>query len=151
MDSARDAAHKKFKIADHILTQTYPLVKDPKLLLAVIQNIHDCLLLGVSAILEHERRAKRAPAYSESFESKMITFTQHVVPALRIPREYIRFIHEIREIVKEHRESPVEFIRDRKFVIADNEYHLTKLSTEQLRPVLEKTKSFMSVMDRLTQ
>ena len=36
---ARDKAKRHVKIADHMLTQTYPLIQDPKLLIAVMDNI----------------------------------------------------------------------------------------------------------------
>ena len=35
----REISKKKIFLADHILTQTYPLLKDPKLLLATTENI----------------------------------------------------------------------------------------------------------------
>jgi hypothetical protein len=34
----RDKAVEKIKIADHMLFMTYPLVKDPKLLMSILEN-----------------------------------------------------------------------------------------------------------------
>ena len=59
----RELAKQKIKVADHIISVTYPLVKDPKLLLGVLENIHSALMHCISAILEYDRLFKRIPPF----------------------------------------------------------------------------------------
>ena len=51
----RDQAVKHIKTADHMVSVTYPLVKDPKLLVAVIDNIFLALTNSMTAILHFDR------------------------------------------------------------------------------------------------
>ena len=60
-EEIRDKAIKNIKIADHMLTQTYPLVKDPRLLLTVLENVFLSLTNAIGALLYFERLYKRVP------------------------------------------------------------------------------------------
>ena len=56
-EELRDMARKKIQIADHMLTMTYPMIKDPKLLLAVMENIFLALTNSIAASLLNEIKA----------------------------------------------------------------------------------------------
>ena len=58
---SRDNAKKKIQIADHMLGVTYPLVKDTKLLVVIMENIFLAYTNAMAAILYHERLFKRIP------------------------------------------------------------------------------------------
>ncbi|MBR9693204.1 hypothetical protein GOV07_04745 [Candidatus Woesearchaeota archaeon] len=150
MDSfiaASDVARKKTRVADHILTQTYPLVKDPKLLIAVLQNLYDAVGMGIEALLEYEASRDRLPTLPETFDARLVLFRQHLVPRYDMPAEFLRFVGELRETINEHRKSPVEFIRRGEFVICDEGYRIRTLNTEQLKRYLLKTKAFIGFME----
>ena len=67
----REISQKKILLADHILTQTYPLLKDPKLLIAAVDNIFLAYSNSMGALLHYERLFKRVPSFTDNFESKM--------------------------------------------------------------------------------
>ncbi len=149
MDSfvaAWEAARQKARVADHILTQTYPLLKDPKLLVAVLQNLVEAVDKGLHALLAYEHAMKRFPPPGETFESRLTAFRHHLAPRYGVPRELLRFISELQETVKEHRESPVEFVRKSKFVICDNNYRLRTLTEQGMKEYVRKTKEFLELM-----
>lgn len=124
-----------------MLTQTYPLVKDPKLLLGVLQNIIDAVDNGVHALLLQES------LIGASFEERMMLFKRNLVRKHRIPDAFLRFIGELQEINKEHKRSPIEFARKERFVICDESYRLRTLNAEQLRRHIEKAKAFVGMVE----
>ena len=88
--TAREEAIKKLKIADHMLTITYQLVQDPKLLLAVLDNIYTAMEKAMSSVLYYERLFKRIPPFPENFEAKLIMFKTRVQPKYKINNDYLK-------------------------------------------------------------
>ncbi len=145
--AARDEARKRLTAADHILTQTYPLLRDPKLLLAVLQHLHEALESGMLALLGHEAGAKRIPTVPEDRAARLSLFRQHVVPRYGVPNDFLRLMGEVRETLEEHRKSPVEFVRKGEFVICDEGYRVRTLTVEQLKRHLVRAKAFLGFME----
>ena len=140
---ARAKAQEKFKVADHMLTQTYPLVKDPKLLVAVMENLFLALTNAMASVLYYERTFKRIPPFVENFENKFDLFKQKCVPRYKLNKEYTQLISRIKEAVLAHRTSPVEFTREGNFVICSDNYKLKTISVEQIKQYIGQTKTFL--------
>ena len=136
-------ASRTFKIADHMISVTYPLVKDTKLLLAILENIHITLQSCVSALVYHDRYFKRLPPFQETFESKFNMFRMKCVPNYNIKKSHIELIQTIQSLIKEHKSSPIEFIRKDKFVICSDHYNIKTLSLKDIREYISQTKYFM--------
>jgi hypothetical protein len=140
---ARQKAHEKFKIADHILTQTYPLVKDPKLLIAVMENLFLSLTNAIGAVLYYERTFKRIPPFVDNFENKFELFKTKCVARHGLNKEYVELISAVKDAVIAHRKSPVEFARKENFVICNDNYKLKTISFEQIRKYIDLTQTFL--------
>ena len=95
----REKAKKNLKIADHMLGVTFPLVKDTKLLLAVIENIFLSYTNAIAAILYFERAFKRIPPFQETFESKLNMFRERCVEKYKIDKSYLTEVQDIRDII----------------------------------------------------
>ena len=147
---ARDNAVKKLNIADHMLTMTYPLVQDPKLLLAVLKNIFSAMESAMSSVLHYERLFKRIPQFQESFESKLTVFKSRVQPKYSINEEYVKILYELREIIVEHKHSPVEFARKDKFVICSDNYKMKAISVPEIKNYISKAKTFIQATNFIT-
>lgn len=141
--TAREEAIKKLKIADHMLTITYQLVQDPKLLLAVLDNIYTAMEKAMSSVLYYERLFKRIPPFPENFEAKLIMFKTRVQPKYKINNDYLKTIEELREIIVEHKRSPVEFARKDKFVICSDNYKMKTISTSEIKKYVAVAKLFI--------
>lgn len=144
---ARHKARKRLKIADHMITMTYPLVKDSKLLLAVLENLFLALANSMASVLYYERLFKRIPPFHDTFESKFNMFRAKVVPRYKIDTKYVSMINEIKDIIVLHKKSPVEFTRKDKFVIASEGYKLKTISVSQIRQFIENSKKFINEME----
>ncbi|NQU98149.1 hypothetical protein HQ533_01670 [Candidatus Woesearchaeota archaeon] len=146
---ARDKARKNISVADHMLIMTFPLVKDPKLLLAVLENIYSALSNAMSSLVYYERTFKRIPQFQDTQESKFNVFKDRLVERHNINKEYLRLIQEVREILLEHRRSPVEFSRGDRFVICSSNYRMKTISVEDIKKYIAKTRLFVADMERL--
>ena len=138
-----EKANQKLKIADHMIFMTYPLVRDNRLLLSIIQNIFLALTNAMSSILYYERLFKRIPAFNDNFDSKFTIFRTKCVDRLNIDKKYIKLISEIKEIIVEHKKSPVEFERNNKFVICSSTYRMRTISIEEIKKYITETRMFI--------
>jgi hypothetical protein len=145
----REEAKKKLKVADHMLTMTYPLVQDNKLLLAVMQNIFLALTYAMGSILHYERTFKTIPPFQDNFSSKFNMFRAKIVDRYKIDKQYVDFIEEVKDVIVQHKESPVEFVRKDRFVICSDDYKMKTISTETMKEYLYKTKSFLIIASKI--
>ncbi len=143
----RGEARQKLKNADHLITMTYPMVMDNKLLMAAVENLHQALELSISSVLQYERLFKRIAPFHEEFPSKLNAFIQGIMPNYHIDKSYLKLIQDIDDLVKAHRKSPVEFARKDKFVIASESYELRQLTHQSVKDYLEKSKRFIQDME----
>ncbi len=149
VEEAREKALRNLKIATHLLTQSYPLLQDPKLLLAVLQNLFLAMAHAMTAILAHEREWKRIPAFSDNFDARFDLLKLKVAPRQKIPAEQLQMILDIRALVSAHKEASVTFARKDAFVICEEGYRLKTLTVQDMKTMLAKTKVFIQQMERI--
>jgi len=138
-----ELAKKKIHLADHILTQTYPLIQDPKLLLVVVENIFLALTNAMGAILYYERLFKSIPPFQDNFSSKFNMFREKIVNRYNIPKEEVKLIQEIKDIILQHKKSPVEFIKKNQLVICSGDYNMRTISIDIMKNYLNQAKNFV--------
>lgn len=146
----RAISRKKIGIADHMLTQTYPLIQDPKLLLAVLENVFLALANSMGAILHYERLFKRIPPFQDNFDSKYNMFRAKIVDKYGIERKYVEVINEVKDMIVQHRKSPVEFTRKDKLVICNGDYKMKTISVDNIKQYIADTKEFIVMAQRIT-
>ena len=139
----REAAKKKIQLADHILTMTYPIVNDGRLLVAVAENIFLALTNTMGSVLYYERLFKRVPPFHDNFSSKF-NLSKEYAEKENIDAGYLRLIQNMKEIIVKHKKSPVEFTRKDQFVICNGSYKLHTISVSELKDYVAKAKSFLS-------
>ncbi|MFH1308327.1 MAG: hypothetical protein ABIH72_05735 [archaeon] len=128
-------ASKHLQTADHMTYITYPLIKEKRLLLKILSELHISVINIVNSILQYEYYYKRIQIYSDA-RSNFEEFKDKCAPRYNITVEQVKKILEIIKIAERHKNSPFEFIKDDKIVImTDN------MQTETL--TLEKTKGFL--------
>ena len=139
----RSAANKKLQLADHILTMTYPLVKDPHLLLSSIENLFLAFSYGMGSVLHYERIFKRIPPFPDNFTSKFELFEDKCAKKYSIDREYLKIIKDLRDIIIAHKKSPMEFSRNERFVICNGDYRTRTISLNEVKSYVQKAKLFI--------
>ena len=128
-------AEKNLRTIDHIIYVTFPLIKDKRLLLKVIQEIKDVITNCITSILQYEYLYKRVSLYRDSREN-FKTFTEKCAQRYNIRKDEIKLILELFEFVEKHKKSPFEFVKDEKIVILSENSKPTTIT-------LEKTKEFL--------
>ena len=139
----RDAARKKLQLADHILTMTYPIVKDPHLLLSSVENLFLAFSYGMGSVLYYESTFKRIPPFSDNFASKFELFRDKCAKRYNIPEEQLKIIKDLGEIIVAHKKSQVEFSRKENFVICMDDYRMRAISLNEVKSYIEKAKLFI--------
>jgi len=142
-------AKKHLHTADHMLTITYPLIKDPKLLLAVTDNVRKAAEGIIETMLEYERLYRRVPPYVDNFAAKFELFRNKVSAKYNFDNDFIIMVKEIVEIVNAHKNSPMEFTRKEKFVICNKQYATKTISAEDLKKYIAKLKLYHKVSDNV--
>ena len=128
-------AEKNLRTIDHIVYVTFPLIKDKRLLLKVIQDIKGVVTHCITSILQYEYLYKRISLHRDSREN-FKTFTEKCAVKYNISKEEIRLFMELAEFVEKHKASPFEFVKEERIVILSENSKPTTLT-------LGKTKEFL--------
>jgi len=145
----RDKALQKIKVADHMIFMTYPVLKDPKLLLAIVENVFASLDYGVGALLHHERLFKRIPPFNDTFSSRLEVFKNKMIPKYNFSRNYISLITDVKSILSEHKSSPVSFIRKDKFVICSPTYSMKTIDVNLVKKYIFESKILLNQINKI--
>jgi hypothetical protein len=145
----REKAKRNLQVADHMIYMTYNIVKDPKLLLAIMENIFLALTHSMSSVLYYERLFKKVPPFTDNFESKFTIFKERCAPKFKVEKEYLNLIREVKDIILEHKKSPVEFVRKDRFVICNGNYKMKTISVDQIKKYISQTKTFVGKMNQI--
>jgi len=135
------AAEKKIQIVDHMIYVTFPLIKDKRLLLKILQEIKNAVMGCISSILHYEYLYKRITLYKNP-KSNFKIFIEKCTPRYQITKEEINLILELFDFIEKHRESPFEFIKDDKVIILSNDLNPKTLT-------IEKTKEFLILVKNI--
>jgi len=147
--AAKEKAKQYLDNADHILSITYPLVKEPKLLVAAMDNIYLSLLHTINASLHFERAMKRIPPFHDSFENKVEIFKRDFIKKYNLKSDYIKLIMQINNLLENHKKSTMEFPRKDVFVICTNDYSIKTLSMDEMKKIVAETKNFLRDVDAI--
>jgi hypothetical protein len=135
-------ANKKLKLADHIAYVTYPLLKETKLLLTILENTNKSLILALNAYLHYDHLYKRISHIPESLGDKLDIFERSSAKRYNL-EGYKQLILEINEILKKHKDAPVAFVKKDKLVICSKNYKIKTLEIEDAKMYLSKAKPFI--------
>ena len=139
----REAAAKKLSVAEHLLTVTYPMVKDPKILLAVMENLYEALENGMDSLLQHDLQFKKIEVVPQDFNTRYTLFKEDVAKRHNIENKQAKLIGLARDVLHSHKESPVEFAHKEKFVICTDEYKTRTLTPETVKEQVMQAKDFL--------
>ena len=135
-------ANRKLRLADHMAYITYPMLKETKLLLTVLDNLDKSLKAALNAYLYYERLYKRISPYPEDLKTKLDIFERSAAKRYNL-QNYSKLIIEIHNILKKHKESPVAFVKKDKLVICNRDYRMKVLEISDVKNYLSKAKPFI--------
>lgn len=144
-------AEEKLKIADHLLSTTYLVVKEPKLLVSVIENIFRAIDLSIVAVLAYEKHFKNIPNYGQTFEECSEMFRRKIMPKYSLSSEFLEFAQHMKEMVDEYKKTSTAFTKKQTFVIADNDFNVRLLTEPEVKKTLAKAKILITHILAITE
>ena len=76
-------------------------------------------------------------------------FKEKCAQKYNFSREQIIFIQDIKDIIIQHKKSPVEFTRKDSFVICSDNYNMEIISIDKIKGYLSKAKLFIHEIDNI--
>lgn len=145
----RENALRHIQIADHMLSVTYPLLKDPKLLITITSNIYESIHENIRSLISYEIMFKRINDPGTTFEQELRAIT-HLVHKYQLDKTIITTFQELNMILKEHKESPMEFSRKETFVMYTDNDGVKTISPQTIEKYLEQAKKIQDEIRRIT-
>ncbi len=133
---------RKLMTADHLVSITYPLVKDNRLLLTAADNLFGAAKNLMVSLLHYDEAFKRIPHFREEYDSMLYWFRSRCMPYYGLSREYTAATDDLRVLLDEHKASTVEFSRKDGLVICSDSYRIRKITVAQL-------KSYVGILKRM--
>ena len=148
-------AKKKYLSAEHMVSVTYGITKDPKILISVLNDCFNAVSNAMDAILALETSygiiSGAAASPDGDFDEKISLFVSSVAPSLCIEKKHIDLIKTLHDYVSGHRNSPIEFSKDGAFIICDDEYKMKTIDLEDTIKLVSESKSFINLTDTLVK
>jgi hypothetical protein len=135
-------AASMLQTADHMLYMTYPLVKEKRLLLKILNETYLVVLSIVNAILQYEYVYKRVNLYKTA-EENFSVFKNRCAPKYEISPGQVQKIKEIFDLAEKHKKSPFEFVRNNKVVIMTNALKTDTITVEKMKEFLILSKDIL--------
>lgn len=143
-------ANNAFRTADHLAYVSYPLLRENRLLLIITKNLFTAALKAVDVILYYEKMHKRLNVVPLDFDSKIMIFEKNLAQRMNIKSGVCKVIRDLRFIVNEHKESPIEFSRKEKFIICNDDYtSMRTIDIDVIKSYIVVMREFVNTVNRL--
>lgn len=93
-----DEAEKAISTADHLAYVTYPMVRETKLILNVIDHLYNAVDKSMKAILHYDCYYKRIPMFDEDFRNQFRILKDKCARRYKISDKELKTIYDLREI-----------------------------------------------------
>ena len=138
-----EAGRRHLRTADHLVSITYPLVKDNKLLITALENLISAGKNLMASMLHYEQAFKRVPRFQEDFDSMVQLFRFKCTPNYNLSRDYGASMDELKVLAENHRTSTVEFTRGDGLVMFSDSSNFRKVTHTQLRSLIGTMKRML--------
>lgn len=137
-----EKAKKSLKIADHLTYMTFPVVRENRLLLKILEEISNSIISTINSILQYEYLYKRIKLYSNAKDNFEIF--KKLTPKYSINQEQLNKIIEILSLAEQHKSSSFEFVKNDKVVIMTNNLNHKTLTIDKTKEYITETKNFLN-------
>ncbi|MFC1686189.1 hypothetical protein ACFLZZ_04195 [Nanoarchaeota archaeon] len=136
-----EEAKRLLRIADHMCYITYPVLKEKRLLIKILEQINLALRKTISSIIEHEYLQKRI----KKFDDPKLNFDTFIecCPKYGIESSQINIIKKVAYIMDLHNKSPLEFVRKDAFIIMTDNLQTEQITLERVKIFLQASKKVL--------
>ncbi|MGM5481792.1 MAG: hypothetical protein ACQESE_05285 [Nanobdellota archaeon] len=140
-------ARRSLDAAEHMRSVSYPLAEDPKIFLGVVRKLYDChksilsllLVAGECSVSIRECDLMPEKNFSMSFRKASETAKKENI----LEDDDLSLLSAVHDIILKHENSPVEFQRKQSFVMCDEEYGASQLTSAQAKGFSMRTKEIL--------
>ena len=143
------AGRQQLRTADHLVSITFPLVKDNKLLLAALESLSAAAISLMASLLHYEEAFKRIPHFKEDHDSMIYWFKSKCVPRYGLSNDYRAITAELKLLHDEHMASAIEFSRKDCLVICSDTYRFRKITPLQIKSYVAVVKRMLSDVEEV--
>ena len=135
-------AEKIIRTLNHLIYVTLPLIKDKRLQLKILLETKTAVAKCINSILQYEYLYKKINLYTDP-KTNFRIFQEKCAPKYKITKQEIKFILELFNLVEKHKQSPFEFIKDKKVVILSEKLKVKTITVKNLKEFLVLAKSIL--------
>tara|TARA_Y100000310_G_scaffold282342_1_gene303460 strand:+ start:259 stop:744 length:486 start_codon:yes stop_codon:yes gene_type:complete len=150
INEAKRKAMQQFDAAFFLMHTTYPVVKDPKLLIGIIHNLTQSFEYAIDAVLAYERQLRLIPPYPEDAKFKFNLFRDKTMRRNKIPSNYVTLLMDLKEFIELQKKCPVEFQRGNRYVLCNKNYQVKTVSLKDIKGYIQQTKEFLDIINKIT-
>lgn len=136
-----EKARQELDTADHLAYMTYPLIRENRLLLKILEKLYYSVLNAINAILQYEYMYKRITLYKDA-KINMETFKK-ISSRYHLNPEQLKKLMEIFALGEKHKKSPFEFAKNDKIVIMSDNMTTETITIEKIKAFIVETKDFL--------
>jgi hypothetical protein len=136
-----EKAKKSLETADHLTYMTFPIVRENRLLLKVLDELYLSIINAINAILQYEYLYKRVQIYQDAKEN--FRSFQRISSRYNISPEQLAKIIEILTLAEKHKKSPFEFSKNGKIVIMSDNLRTETINIDKIKGFILETKDFL--------
>ncbi len=144
-----ESANLDFKNADHMVFVTYPLVNDPKLIMAIAEKLYNSIMSAITSVLTYDYNYKRVEILPEQDREKVDLFKVDTIKRYNFSREILVVIEELKDLLEFRKKSPVEFVRKENFVVCSSRYNTKTINLQKIKYYVHSIRLFMERMNRI--
>tara|TARA_Y100000310_G_C20662499_1_gene805551 strand:- start:1410 stop:1898 length:489 start_codon:yes stop_codon:yes gene_type:complete len=144
-------ANQKYDAAFFLMHTTYPVVKDPKLLIGIIHNLTETIESAIDSALSYERLLRLIPPYPDNPQFKFNLFREKTMRRNKIPPIYATLLMDLKELIELQKKCPVEFQRGNRYILCNKNYQIKSISLKSIKGYLQQTKEFLDIIDKITR
>jgi len=137
-----EESNKNVKTADHLIYITYPLLKDPKLIITITERLYHSLMNAVSALLYYDYAYKRIDFVPHSDNDKIRLFKDLSMKTYNINKEIVVIMNELKEFIEFRKKSPLEPLFKDTRTIFSSAYNTRTLSLTKMKDYVKEVKRF---------
>ena len=143
------AGRQQLMAADHLVSITYRLVKDNKLLLTALESLFAAAKSLMASLLHYEEAFKRLPRFKEDLDSMVYWFKSRCMPRYGLSNDYGVVMDELKLLHDEHKASAIEFSRRDCLVICSDNYRFRKITLLQIKSYVAVVKRMLSDVEEV--
>ena len=147
-NSKLEESKSNLKNAENLISINYKIIKENKILLKALQEIGKAIKLLIEII--EENKQKESPSSQINKDSIEILYNENKNCGLS--EKQLIEIKNLFEVIKLHKQSPMEFSRKEKWVIMSEEFQTNIINLEMIEKNIATTKDMLkSIEERISK